>query len=85
MPRKPWADTTAKIKTATCPDPDTPWYAYRDGQEERTRMYGWGNTEMEAVWDMLRLEQEERGECAAEEQEMDWESMKPPSQIFGRR
>jgi len=41
------------------PDRHWDWCAYREGNEENTHAYGWGNTEDEAVADMLRLEQEE--------------------------
>lgn len=65
---------------------DMDWAAYRDGDEE-TGKYGWGATEAEAIFDLHRLEEGEaewHQEMTEQQEETDWEAMKPPSQIFGR-
>lgn len=41
------------------PDRRFDWCAYRDGMEENTHAYGWGETEAEAIADLVRLEKEE--------------------------
>lgn len=50
------------------PDRRFDWCAYHDGQEENTSRYGWGATEVEALADLKRMDDEylecELGICA---------------------